>query len=149
MSEYDDESDLEEVDESEVIKKLRKDAAKAGAAEAEAQTLRTENALLKAGLGGLTEKQRKAFLAAHDGELDAEALKATALELGFAKADEQPQQQIPADEQAQHQRLAEATAGAVPSEAQVKSVNDEISVTQSPEELRALIHQHGGRTSLE
>ena len=77
-------------DESQVIRELRAQVKTLKGADTEASTLRQENALLKAGLD-LTPIQAKALLATHDGEMDPEALKATATELGFAKPPEAAQ----------------------------------------------------------
>lgn len=62
---------------------------RASAAEQRAADLERRLALSEGGLTGLSEKQVKALLATHDGELTGDALKATATELGFAKAPEQ------------------------------------------------------------
>lgn len=62
------------------IRALEKKAAKA----TEAEALRQENIVLKALAGKeLTAKQMKALVAAHDGDWDAESVKATATELNF------------------------------------------------------------------
>lgn len=63
-----------------------------------------------AGLNHLTERQMKALLAAHDGEFTSDALKTTAVELGFAEPD--PDDQAREEEMAAQQRMAQATAGA-------------------------------------
>lgn len=67
------------------------------------------DALKAAGLDGLTDKQRKALEAAHDGEWTADALRATAIELNLATRTEQ-EQQLEQDLEAQG-RIAEAAAG--------------------------------------
>lgn len=140
------EQDLDEEqppEDSQVIRDLRKKAERADQAEAEATALRTENALFKAGLGDLTDIQRKAILATHEGELSGEALKATAESLGFTKQPEAPQEpQVPADEQAAHQRVAE-TGAAPAAEAEAKTLVDEINACTSPAELLALQMREG------
>lgn len=139
-NDYDEEQPAED---SQVIRDLRKKAERADQAEAEANALRTENALFKAGLGDLTDIQRRAILATHDGELNSDALKATAESLGFTRQPEAPQEpQVPADEQAAHQRVAEM--GAAPAaEAEAKTLIDEINACNSPAELMALQMREG------
>jgi hypothetical protein len=124
--------DIDDTDapESSVIRELREKANKADAAEKKATELQTENALLRAGLD-LSDAKRKALLATHDGELTADALKATARDLGFiadtdATPPENEQPQIPADEQQQLQRIQNATSTAPASEAQEESIQAKI-----------------------
>jgi hypothetical protein len=138
-----DEDQPDEDEESPVVRDLRKKASKADKVEREAQELRTENALLKANLGTLSERQRKAILATHDGDLTPEALKATALDLGFIEAEAPAPAQVPEDEQAEHQRAAEATSAAPASEATVTTLDDKIAAARSPEELDAILAQEG------
>lgn len=126
-----DENDTE--NESPVISELRAKAKRVDDLEPEVTTLRQENAILKAGITDLTPARQKALLAAHEGDLDAEALRKTAVDLGFLKAEtpaeEEPQ--VPADEQAAHQRIAETTGTAPASEAEVQTMQAKIA------ELRA------------
>lgn len=140
--EYDDE-DSNETDSS-VIKDLRKQAKRANELDAEVKQLRQESAILRAGIPGLTPIKQKALLAAHEGELDPESLRKTAIELGYAEdkpAAEAPQ--VPADEQAAHQRAAEATAAAAPSEAHLETLDDVIAKAQTPAELRKALTNAG------
>lgn len=78
-------ADPEVEDENQPAKKdWRKEyETRAKVAEEEAAQLRRELAFTKAGLDGLSDKQVKALVAAHDGDMTADALKATADELGF------------------------------------------------------------------
>lgn len=110
----DDYDDLEPSEEdSPVIAKLRKQLEEA---QGKNKTLGTENALLAAGLGTLSDKQRKAILATHDGDLTPEALKNTAADLGFnpepAPTPTVEEPQVPVEEQEAAQRVAEATGSA-------------------------------------
>lgn len=57
--------------------------ARASEAEGRAADLERKLALSEAGLSKLSDKQVKALLAAHEGDVTGEALKATATELGF------------------------------------------------------------------
>ena len=84
------EAESTEHGDSAVIKELRAKAKRVEEAETRAATAERELAFLKADLGSLNDKQRKALLAAHDGEIEPEALKATALELGFQAQAPQP-----------------------------------------------------------
>lgn len=133
MPENDD--DLDDLDPGDLrrqLKDAKKEAEAARKEAAEATTLRTENALLKAGLGDLTEKQQAAVLATHDGDLSAEALKATANELGFTKTEapaEEPQ--VGADEEAEIRKAADATGGADPSGATVTTDIDKMRALRS------------------
>jgi len=70
--------------ESSVIKELRAKAKRADDAETRAAQAERKLALHEAGLSGLNERQVTALLATHEGDLSAEALKATATDLGFA-----------------------------------------------------------------
>lgn len=69
--------------ESSVIKDLRAKAKRVEQAEHRAVELERKLALSEAGLSGLNDKQVKALLAAHEGDVTGDALKATATELGF------------------------------------------------------------------
>lgn len=96
------------------IRQLRKDAKRAKQLEAELADIRRERALEKAGLkrpdgSDLSERQLKALLATHEGDMTADTLRATAIELGFAAPSEE-QQQLDEDLAAQ-QRVAAAAAG--------------------------------------
>lgn len=90
-------------------KEAKKVAKSAKATSEENQALKQENALLKAGLGDLTEKQRTALFASHDGDLTPEKLMETAVEIKLA---EPPEPKVPAEEQAAHERVAAAAGGA-------------------------------------
>lgn len=167
MADSDEELDGEETPgESSVIKTLRqkvKDLERRPTAEELAQTQR-ELALWKAGLGDLSDKQVKALAAAHDGEFTPEALKATATELGFAKAEapapqqsDQQQQptalgvdlaamnaQIEAEELATVQRITDASVSSTPANPDpnqllIKQMNE----AKSPEELDAILARAG------
>lgn len=132
---YDDD---EAEQESSVMRDLRKKAKRADALEDENGTLRQKVAILEAGITDLTPAKQKALLAAHEGDLSPEALRATATDLGFI-AEEKPEPQVSAEEQAAHQAMAEATAAAEPSEAQVKTLQDRMRAAKSPEELAAIL----------
>lgn len=88
-------------EESNVIKELRAKAKRVEEAEAKAADLERKFALSEAGLSGLNDKQVRALLSAHDGDIVADALKATASELGFVAAASQPQGESNPDVEAQ------------------------------------------------
>lgn len=67
---------------------------------------------VKAGVD-LNNPMASYFVNGYQGDLTPEAIKAEAAKLGLVASTEQPQEQgIPAEEQAAHQRIADATAGA-------------------------------------
>lgn len=139
--EYD--PDDEGADESSVIKELRKQLRDAKAEAAEVPDLRRKVALSEAGLSGLSDKQQRAVLGAHDGDVtDHEGLKATAIELGLIEAPKE-QPQVPADEVQAHQRAQEATAQAEAAEAHPETLEDKIRNAKSADEVRDLIKTAG------
>lgn len=77
-------------DEKALLRKLRGDLSRTGKArskaEAELAEARRELAIAKAGLTDLEPKKVTALLAAHDGDLTPDLLRATAVTLGFAEA---------------------------------------------------------------
>lgn len=112
--EDDDDQEQQQRRENADIKQLRKQARRATQLEAEIAEMRRERALEKAGLQtpdgkDLSERQLKALLATHEGDMTAEALRATAVELGFAAPAAEQQQQ--ADDFAAQQRVTTAAAG--------------------------------------
>lgn len=134
--------DLDQEDESPVIRTLRQKLKKAEAQAAQVGPLQTENALLNAGLGGLSDKQRKALIATHEGEMTPEALKAAAAELGFPIATEaEPEPEVPAEAQDALERMQQATSGAQPSEGQELTLDDRIKAAKSPQELEAIMRE--------
>lgn len=125
-------------DGSRAFRKLREQAARAKALERENRELRTDAAFRDAGLTSLSQQQRSALLAVHDGEVTADAIAATAQSLSFV-----PPPQVSSDEQRAHQLMAEATAGAQPSEAYPRTLVDEMREARSPEELHAILDRVG------
>lgn len=119
-----DDIDLDEPDSS-VIRDLRGKAKRVDAAEAETKALRTELAIAKAGLPDLSEARQKALLAAHEGDMTPEALRKTAVDLGFAPADTEPETPaVTAPEQAALGAMQEATAAGEAVEAHPKTIED-------------------------
>lgn len=108
--------DEQQPDDNAVIRELRQKAGRTEAAESDAQAARRELTLHKAGLGTLTDKQMKALTAAHDGDWDAELLKATATELGFVREPDEHKDEpkVPQEELDAHRRVAAAANGETP-----------------------------------
>lgn len=100
--------------ESPAIAALRKEAKQAKKLQEERDALVRENALLKAGLSGLSEKQTKALLATHDGDMTPDAIKATAQELGFTTDAPAPTAEAPepTTELEALERIGQAAMGA-------------------------------------
>ncbi len=122
---------------SRAFRQLREKARKADALEREVRQLRTDAAFRDSGLA-LTVQQRAALLAVHEGEITAEAIKETAVSLSFVD-----QQQVSLEEQAALKRIADATAAAEPSEAFLKTLEDEMREAKSPEHLQAILAREG------
>lgn len=135
----------EQQQDSPVIKDLRKRADQADANETRAVAAERKLALHEAGLGGLNQTQMKAFLGAHEGDWDADALKATAKELGFGQSPSNGEQtddpQIPAEELDAHQRVAAAAGGepAPPS----PDLTAAIQAAKDPEEIKTILRNAG------
>ena len=134
--EYDDEIEdrQEPPEETPLVKRLRQQADEASS---KAKALETENAVLKAGLTDLSDKQRKALLATHDGEMTPEALRSAAIDLGFVSADQH--EQVPADEQAAHRAATEAMGAAPPADGTPPSAADRLAAAKTVEELDSAI----------
>lgn len=116
---------------------------KAKQAEAKAAELERKLAFSEAGLTGLSAKQVKALLAAHEGDVTAEAIKATADDLGFfvgepaAKDDVTDPEQVQRD--AEVSELAKFAGAPTPSGSAVMSADEvkaQIDSFTSPEALK-------------
>lgn len=144
MPDEDDDLNPDGEGDSSVIRKLRADLKAKEAEAAEVKELRKELALSKAGLD-LSPIQQKALMAAHEGDMDAEALRKTATDLGFAKAPEAPSEepQVPAEEQEAHQRVQAATAAAEPADGRPDSLDDRIARAGSPAEIEKIMRDAG------
>ena len=81
-------------------------------AEPQLTKLQRENAVLRVPeLAGLNERQRNMLMSSHGGDFSRDALLAEAEEAGWYKP-APPEQEIPQEEMAVHQRMAAAPAGA-------------------------------------
>lgn len=85
----------------------------------------------------LSDVQREAVLAIHEGEMTADAVRETVEGLGFFEAP-----QYSPEEQAAHQRIQETTTGA-PAEAKAQSLEDEINAAKSEDEVMAIVRREG------
>lgn len=110
--------DDQHTDDNPVIRELRQKANRTEVAESKVSELQRELVVHRAGLTELSDKQLKALSAAHEGDWEPEALKATAAELGFGtttdSGQQEPEPKIPAEELAAHQRVAAAATGQPP-----------------------------------
>ena len=142
---YDDNDDFQGGDN--LVKQLRRQLKDAQKQAKEADDLRNRiaemerrEAIRGAGLS-LNPRQEKALLASHDGEINADSLKATAAELGFiAAASQEPD--TPADEQAAHQRMSLVGGGGA-GDGKV-DFTAAIANAKSDDEVQALYRQAGG-----
>jgi hypothetical protein len=122
-------------EDSGLVKRLR---AQIEEKDSKTKALETKVALLEAGLD-LSEKQRTALFATHEGDLSPEALKATAAELGFIAEQAPAEEQTTPEERAAHQRMQEATGGAPPADGTPPSAHDRVKSAQTSEELNAAV----------
>lgn len=97
---------------------LRRAANNAKRVRAERDTIRAERddakrelAVWKSGLQGLSDSKAKAILASIEGDVTPEAVKAKAIEFGWAEADANPDDSL-ADEIEQQERISGAAQGA-------------------------------------
>jgi hypothetical protein len=133
------------------IKQLRAKAKRHDALSEEVADLKRQLALTRAGLDGLDERKLKALTSVHEGEFDADSLKATAESLGFIQqstptqeGQEAGQQDQPDPELAAIERMSDAmtgtsTGGPDPEAGLRKKINE----AQTPEELDAILAQAG------
>jgi hypothetical protein len=118
--EYADDSD----DDSNLVKRLRGELRKAQKAaktgrdtETERDTLRRELAVYKAGLD-LKPRQVAALFAAHEGDdMSPEALRATAVDLGWVEPEQDGDDEQATEAAAGHERISAAANGASPVQA--------------------------------
>lgn len=107
--------DLEQSENPNDIKSLRRAANQKKKLEAELDSMRRELAFARAGLP-LDDPKMKYFVKGYDGEMSAEAIREAALEAGFL-ASQQPQEQGPSPQMqaaaAAQQRVMQASAGAM------------------------------------
>lgn len=147
-SNYDDEYD-DQPQEPQHVRDLRKQLKEANKRAKEADELREKvtlmerrSALSAAGLS-INDRQFKALQAAHEGDWTPDAVKATAVDLGWIK--EEPAETVPAEEVDFHRRQLGATG--VP--AGNPDLHAEIAGTKNLDELMALMQARGYPTALD
>ena len=141
-TQYDDETDEQD---SNLVKSLREQLKDKESKLKELELLKAENSKLKstntireAGLN-LNERQVKALLATHEGDLTAESIKTTAEELGFIEAQTRPDV---ADVQAEAQMDAVRKGSGEASTA--RTYQEELAAARTREEANAVIRKYGG-----
>ena len=92
------------------IRDLEKQVKASQTAAQEAEQLRRENLILRTpGLNELSDRKIKALFATHDGEFTPDALKATAIDLGWVQP---PEPEVPDAEREAHARMEGVATGA-------------------------------------
>lgn len=109
---YSDDFDLDDMEESNDIRSLRKAANAAKRLKAENAQMKRELAFAKAGLP-LDDPKMNYFVKGYDGELDADAIREAATSAGFLAVAQPEQTGMSPDTAAAQQRVAAASAGAV------------------------------------
>lgn len=126
------------------LRKAQKELREAKEGSAAAEEARQEIALLRAGLD-LKPSQIKALRAAHEGEWTAEAVRATAEDIGFATPKEDNQQELAA-----LGRMSEASRGAGDPN-RVDAYSDLESIPENDpdfvERVMSTVAKHGGNTT--
>lgn len=120
MSDHDDDLDVDQEDDSPVIKRLRADrrdlrqqvkdlTERAAAGDSATRRL----AFIEAGLD-LADPKVSYFAKAYEGELDSESIKAQAIKDGFLEAEEKPDENAEPDDRAALGRVLDASANGQP-----------------------------------
>lgn len=93
------------------IRQLRKKAEERDQFEDKLSVIQKENAILRSGLTGLTDRQISALSREHEGELTKDAILSTATELGFYKPEPEAPK-VPDEDRQTMERIADAQTGA-------------------------------------
>ena len=112
MSDNYTDDDFDSNDDDNSIPNLRRAANKSKKLEAELNSLRRELAFARAGIT-LDDPRMSYFIKGYDGELEADAIKAAAIEARFLANQQEAAQQPPVNIEGQ-QRVMAASAGAMP-----------------------------------
>jgi hypothetical protein len=140
---YDDDESGDE-SESTTLKNLRKQARDGAAAAKERDRLARENAFLKAGIP--STKATEYFQRGYDGDLNAEAIKAAAIEAGFIEGEGgSDQEDVDPDEQAAHERVAEASSGS--SDSEPPGYQEKLNAARNQDEVLAVMAEYGSPTA--
>jgi len=113
------------------IRALEDKARRADEATQRADAAERQLAFAQAGVS-LDDPKTKWFVKGYDGEVTVEDIRAAAAEAGFI-GETRTRETIPANEQAAHQRMAGAAAGADPT--QTTLTVDDMAKAQSPEDV--------------
>lgn len=113
---------------------------RAKTAEDKAAELERRLAFTEAGLTDLSPKQVKALLSAHEGDISADAIKATADELGFAPPPKTAEEEVDPEQAQREQELASLSkiAGSAPSAPDPQTTVDDVH-NMSPDEIKAYL----------
>lgn len=146
MSDHDDNDEFEDPDEgneneSSVIKGLRKQARENAGAAAERDALARKLAFMEAGVPAT--KATAYFAKAYDGELDAESIKAAAVEAGFLEA---PKDEQSDEEREAHERTLDASGGST-DDTSPPGYAEELAAAKSTEETLAVIEKYKSPTT--
>lgn len=126
------------------IKALEAEAKRAEEADARATAAERKLVIAEAGIK-LNARQMTALTSVHDGEWDAESLKATAIDLGFMQpADPEPTPELDA-----HDRVARAAAGGGVPANRMAEYEAAMAQTKSAAEAIQVAQQFGVRTTLD
>lgn len=90
----------------------------------------------------LDDPKARYFVKGYDGDLTPDAIKAAAAEIGLVEAPAQKQEEIPAEEKAAHQRIADTTTGAAA--AGGRDFHAEMAAAKDEAELLRLYSEAGG-----
>lgn len=146
--------DLEQSDNPNDIKSLRRAANQKKKLEAELESMRRELAFARAGLP-LDDPKMRYFVKGYDGEMTADAIREAALEAGFL-ASQQQQEQVPNPQMqaaaAAQQRVMQASAGAMIEDASENSALAHLESAMQEGGIEAMLEvarQYGIPTSLD
>lgn len=146
--------DLEQSENSNDIKSLRRAANQKKKLEAELESMRRELAFAKAGLP-LDDPKMRYFVKGYEGEMTADAIREAALEAGFL-ASQQQQEQAPNPQMqaaaAAQQRVMQASAGAMIEDASEASALAHLESAMQEGGIEAMLEvarQYGIPTSLD
>jgi len=114
------EDDQDPEDRAGLRKQLRAASKERDQARRQLEQLQRDTAFLKAGVP--ETKQSAYFIKGYDGEMNPEAIRQAAVEAGFITE----QSSVPADEQAAHERIADASAGANVPQPQMAQVMEKL-----------------------
>lgn len=150
FDDYEDEDDIADVPEPQSnnlvndlrskLKAANKEARRAAELDAKIATYERRDSLRDSGLDSLNDRQRKALEATHEGAWTPEAIRTTAVELGFA---EPLPPDVPAADVAAANRMAAASTGANTAPDRDAEIDAMIAGAKNESELMAVYRQSG------